>query len=333
MGIHRATIKDVARRAGVSLSTASLALSLKEGVSEQTRNKIMDVARELNYYGNASARSLRASKSKIIGVIVPDITNIFFSNMLEILRANIEKLGYFLLVGITGNKVENEKKYVFEFISRNVDGVICIPMLKHSEDTSHIRRFAEHDIPVVFVSAAYSGIKAPCVMCDLARGSYEMASYLIHKGLTRMALIAGDKLVDNDYIIGFKKAFLEKKLPFEEDAIYECEFSFESAFAVTEKILERNPQAILAVSDLMACAAVQAARTKHLKIPRDISIAGYDDVLYSTINQTPITTVHQPIAEMCKRATQILIDMIENDAMDYGWELLEPHIVVRDSTL
>ena len=333
MGIHRATIKDVAKRAGVSLSTASLALNLKDGVSEKTRNKILDVAKELNYYGNASARSLRSSKSKVIGVIVPDITNIFFSNILEILRVNIEKFGYFLLIGITGNKVENEKKYVFEFISRNVDGVICIPMLKHSESSSHIQNFAEHGIPLVFLSAAYSGYKAPCIMCDLAKGSYEMTTYLINKGLTRMALITGDKLVDSDYITGFKKAFLENKLPFDETVIYECEFSFESAFEITETILKWNPQAILTVSDLMACAVVQAARTKHLRIPQDISIAGYDDVLYATINQTPITTVKQPIEEMCDRATKILIRMIENNTIDNRWELLEPHIVIRDSTV
>ncbi len=332
MSIHRATIKDVAKRAGVSLSTASLALSLKSGVSEMTRQKIMDAAKELDYFANASARSLRAAKTRVIGVIVPDITNIFFSTMLEMLRLTIEQFGYFLLIGITGNKIESEKRYVFEFISRNVDGVICIPMLKYSSDVSHIRHFAEYGIPVVFLSAAYPEFAAPCVMCDLAKGSYDMTRYLLQKGLTQMALIAGDRLVDNDYIAGFKRAFLEQGLPFDETAIYESEFSFESAFAVTKKILAQKPEAILAVSDLMACAAVQAARAKRLNIPRDISIVGYDDVLYSTINQIQITTVHQPIEEMCKRATQILIDMIENEAAGYERELLEPHIVIRETT-
>lgn len=330
--IHRHTIKDVAKLAGVSVSTASLAFNNKEKVRKKTYDMVMAAANELNYSANISAKALRTAKTNMIGLIVPDITNIFYSVMVDKIREYVERRGYFLLLGITGNKIKNEKKYVSEFIGRNVDGIIIMPMLKYVEDTSHLDEISKYELPLVFLSAKYSNVSAPTVMCDLATGVYEMAAHLLKNGLSDIHLIIGDRRVDTEYLVGFERALQEYGFSFDESKVHESDFSLQSALAVSEDILNRSPQAIMTVSDLMACAAVQAARNKGLSIPDDIAITGFDDVLYASINQTPISTVRQPIEEMCKKSTDILFSMIEGEFTGSSEEFLPPTLVYRDTT-
>lgn len=330
--IHRYTIKDVARKAGVSVSTASLALNNKDKVRKETYDLVIAAAKELNYSVNISAKALRTARTNMIGLIVPDITNIFFSVIVDKIRECVEARGYFLLIGITDNKLKNEKKYVSEFLSRNVDGIIIIPMLKFVEDLSHIEEIQRYDIPLVFLTARYREISAATVMCDLAAGAYDMTCFLLENGIKRISFIIGDKRVDADYLIGFKTALQEYGLTYRDENVYESEFTLHNALAVSERILKKSPQAIMTVSDLMACAAVQAARIMGLSIPEDVAITGYDDVLYSSINQTPVTTVRQPIDEMCRRSSEILFEMIESGRITTELELFRPSIVYRETT-
>lgn len=329
---RRYTIKDVAREAGVSVSTASLALNNRGRVSEKTQRHVIEAAEKLHYFANVSAKSLRLTKTSVIGLIVPDITNLFYSNIVDKIRELVEGRGCFLIMGITGNKVSNEKKYISEFLGRKVDGIIVIPMLKYNSDVSHIEAVMRYGIPVVLLSANYKGVEAPCVMCNLSKGMYDLTRLLLEKGLNRISLITGDKRVDNDYILGFKTAFQDSGLEADESLIVESEITFDSAYTVSKQILGSGLQAIMTISDLMACAAIQAARTAKLSIPDDIAITGYDDELYARINQMPITTVRQPIALMCKRSVEYLFDMIENDKRFSCVELLSPEIVIRETT-
>ena len=332
---QRNTIKDVAKQAGVSVSTVSLALNHPERVSPDKLEVITDIASELNYRTNLSAKSLRMAKTDMIGCIVPDITNVFFSTMVNRLREYVESCGYSLLIGITGNKIINEKRYIAEFISRNVDGIIVIPMLKYSEDVSHFADLKKYNIPMVFLSAAYSRVDAPCVMCDLFKGTYMMTKYLLEKEIEDICLLVGDKRVDEDYILGFKSAMNEHGISAKDDRIYVSDSTLEDALRVSGDILNRKPKAVMTASDLMACAAVQASRTRGLLIPADISVTGFDDVLYASINQTPITTVRQPIDEMCSIALSTLLKMINGKAIIKSFEkkvVLPPQLVIRQTT-
>lgn len=330
---QRSTIKEVAKAAHVSVSTASIALNHKKGVSPKTMERVTAAAKELNYHVNRSAKALRSYSSQVIGIIVPEVINIYYGTMIEYVREYVESKGYFLIIGITDNKLSNEKRYIREFISRNVDGIIIVPMLKYSNEVAHLKEVQSYGIPIVSLSAAYAGLETPCIMCNLSKGMYELTKYMLDRGIRRIALVAGDKRVDNDYIHGFKAAFEEKGIGIDDSLIFESDISFEGALSKSKEILDLHPEAVMTISDLMACGIVQAAKNRGLNIPGDISITGYDDVIYASINQTPITTVHQPIREMCKRAVDVIVDWIEGAEAIPSVELLAPVVVYRDTTV
>lgn len=329
---QRSTIKEVAKAANVSVSTASIALNHKKGVSPKTMERVSKAAKELNYHVNRTAKALRSYSSQVIGIIVPEVINVYYGMMIEYVREYVESKGYFLIIGITDNKLSNEKRYIREFISRNIDGLIVVPMLKYSNEVSHLKEIQSYGIPVVSLSASYAGLEAPCIMCNLSKGMYELTKHMLNEGIRRIALVAGDKRVDNDYIHGFKAAYEEKGLEIDDGLIFESDISFEGALAKSKEILDQQPEAVMTISDLMACGIVQAAKNRGLNIPGDISITGYDDVIYASINQTPITTVHQPVREMCKRAVEVLVDWIEGAENIPSVELLAPAVVYRDTT-
>ena len=331
----RCTIKDVAKKAGVAVSTVSLALNNKKNVSEKTRTRVLEAAEELGFVMNASAQSLKLSRSRIIGIILPEINNIYYTDLVTAVNKYVEKHSCSLSICITNDIMEKEEKCIEELVSRNVDGIIIVPMLIYNDDPSRFKILEDYKIPYVLLSAVYKNASVACVMCDLTAGMYSMTKYLLAQGLKQIALIVGDRRVDKEYIAGYKKAFEEKGLDFADCMIFESKFNFDAVVSLTHKILAEKPEAIMTISDLMACAVTQAVKEKGLSVPEDISVTGFDDVLYSYINQTPITTVHQPIDDMCSRAVEILFDMIytEEAVFKKSIELFEPYIVCRDSTL
>lgn len=307
-----------------------MALNGKPGVTQKTKEHIISIAKELNYKPNSSARSLRVSKTKMIGLIIPDIVNNFYGVIVEYVRKEVESYGYFLLLGITGSNSANEEKYINEFITRGVDGVIYIPQLKHS-DIRYVEQFDECKIPYLFLTARYEELDVPYVLCDLKKGFYEMTKHLLEQGLTEIYVMVGDKKVDQPYISGFYEACREFGICPDETVIVESSFEFEAIQEVADEIFFKGPQAIMTISDLMACGVMQQARKRGIRIPEELSVTGYDDVIYSIINHIPISTVMQPIKEMCVIAVNNLMNI-----MKYGIVppsvILEPKLVLRETT-
>ena len=323
----RATIKDVARMAGVSISTASLAINGKEGVTDKTRKLVLDAVDRLSYQPDSAARNLRASGTKVIGLLIPDVRNYFYGEITEYVRREVESYGFFLILGITGNS-NSEKKYITEFISRRVDAVIWVPQLTYVNDVEHTKELDKYHIPYLFLAADYEQSNAPFVMCNLKKGAYMMTKYLIEKNIHDIKFLIGDRRVDEPYISGYRKAMEEANLCYDEHNIYESPYHFEIAQKIALEIIKERPEAIMTNSDFTACAVLQAARQKGLSIPRDMSVCGYDDVIYATINQIPLTTVHQPIKQMCKLAVNNLMNHLRYGIVPDS-AVLEPSLVIR----
>ncbi|SCI93651.1 Degradation activator [uncultured Blautia sp.] len=266
----------------------------------------------------------------MIGLIIPDIVNNFYGVIVEYVRKEVESYGYFLLLGITGSNSANEEKYINEFITRGVDGVIYIPQLKHS-DIRYVEQFDECKIPYLFLTARYEELDVPYVLCDLKKGFYEMTKHLLEQGLTEIYVMVGDKKVDQPYISGFYEACREFGICPDETVIVESSFEFEAIQEVADEIFFKGPQAIMTISDIMACGVMQQARKRGIRIPEELSVTGYDDVIYSIINHIPISTVMQPIKEMCVIAVNNLMNI-----MKYGIVppsvILEPKLVLRETT-
>lgn len=329
------TIKDLAKKAGVSVGTASMALNGKEGVNEQTRQRVLQIAEEMGYKPNRYARFLTSKKTNVIGLIVTDITNPFFGVIIDIIQQQLAEHGYDVMLGISGGSISKEKNTVHKFINLHVDGIISVPSHKPAPDISHYWELQQMGIPICFITTYYNEVDAPCVMTDLSAGAYTLTKYLLDCGHRKICYLVGDRAVpvSNLRVEGYLSAYRESSFPFENDWIIVDEMTFEGGYRATEKLLSQmKPDAILTGNDFMAMGVLKQLKERGLKVPSDISVAGYDDLLYSSLLETPLTTVRQPVEQICSRAVSIMLDQLTGERETSEKILLKPELIVREST-
>lgn len=331
----RITIKDIARLAGVSTATASLALNQRPGVNAETRKKVLRIAESMDYIPNHAAQSLITRKSKLLGLIVTDIRNPFFSMLVDEFNKESEKLGYNLLLGISSDKISNEKKYIEMFINKSVEGVIVVPSVESNPNLSHLSALNQLSIPFVFCTTAYKEIAAPCIMTDLKTGEYKIVKHLLDKGLRKIYLITGyqDLLLSRLRVDGYTQAFHDSGLSYEKDWIVETFPDFDNGYEATIKIIKENPDAIVTINDFLAMGVIKALKDKNIAVPEKVSVAGYDDLFFVSLIETPLTTVRQPVKDICRKTLEILVGMIEGATYSNETSYLDPLIKIRDSTV
>lgn len=330
------TLKELARLANVSVGTASMALNDKPGVNQETRKHVQSLARKLNYTPNLSARSLITKKSSTIGLVVTDITNPFFGLLVNELNNEVISRGYNLLLGVSGDKVVNECASVNAFISQQVEGVIVVPSISASFDLSHLYKLKQYKIPFVFATTMYPGIEANCVMTDLTQGSYMLTKFLIETGHKKIYIIVSGKttLISAMRIEGYRKAFMERGMACCEDWIVEAgsPANFNCAYEAVRRVIGEKPDAITTINDVMAMGAMKCLKDNNIRVPEDISVAGYDDLLYTSLLETPLTTVRQPIADIAGAAVQLLLADIDGAGEPPRTVYVEPILKIRAST-
>lgn len=331
------TLTDVARLAKVSVSTASLALNNKSRVGKDTRERVLEAARKLNYYPNAMARGLITQKSGTIGLVVTDVANPYFGSMTHFIEQAVRERGYNLILGVSNDDMELEKRIVRQFIGQRVDGILLVPVHKENVDIGHVFELQRLGVPFVFTSCYYPGVNASWVMCDLEKGSYMLTRYLLDTGHRRIMFLSGALgAVSFDLRRrGFRTALREAGLSLDERLIGICRSpSFDGGYERTKQQLNDglHPDAITAINDVMALGSLKAVLEKGFKVPSDISIAGYDDVIFSSISEVPLTTVRQPIREIGEKSVEILTDMIAGRQGEVMHVSLEPELVIRQST-
>lgn len=330
----RLTIKDIARLADVSVGTASMALNNKPGVNDETRRKVLEVAKKFNYTPNDTARSLITKKSNCLGLVVTDIRNPFFSMLVDEFNKEAEALGFSLLLGISGDKISNEKKYIEMFISKNVEGVVIIPTIETKPDLSHLYSLKSLDIPFVFCTTAYHGFNDPCIMTDLAEGEYQLVRHLLRQGKRKIFFITGyaELLLSRLRLDGYKRAFAEAELPYQNSWIIETVPDFEHGYNAALNLIPQKPDAVVTVNDFLAMGVLKAFKDQSISVPQDISVAGYDDLLFSSIIETPLTTVRQPIRDIAQKTLEILIARIKKATIENELNYLSPQLKIREST-
>jgi LacI family transcriptional regulator len=332
------TLKDVAKLANVSEGTASLVLNNRPGISGQTRKRVQEAAQILNYSPNNNARGLAMNRTHTLGLVVTDIENPFFGSFTRLLDDRIKKEGYSLILSVSNDNPEDEEKIILEFIGKRVDGVIIIPSYKPIKGTiKYIDKLTSHSIPFIFSTTYYPGYDAPYVMTDLEEGSHRLTRYLLDLGHRRIFLFASQDqeiIASKLRIDGFKRAFLESDQTFHEDFIIDCKKpDYHSGYSLMKELLNREkPDAVTTINDILALGAEKAILEKGLVIPDDISVAGYDDVIFSSISQIPLTTVRQDISRLCEETVNTLMDLIKKKAQPDGRKLISPELIVRKST-
>jgi LacI family repressor for deo operon, udp, cdd, tsx, nupC, and nupG len=326
------SIIDVAKKANVSTATVSRVISNAGTVKKETAEKVLEAIQTLNYQPNMLARQLRKMETKTILVVVPDITNTFFSNVFRGIELVADENGYQVLLGDTGNVVKRECGYFDILRQRKADGMILLTARSHQ----HLLENLSGEYPIVLACEYFEGSQLPTVSIDNISSARKATEHLVSLNHKRIGHISGplEVVVGRDRLKGFKQAMVQNNLLVDAYLIQEGDFSFESGFNLMMKLLmlENPPTAVFAANDEMAIGAVKAIKSKGLKVPEDISVVGFDDIKFASIFEPALTTVAQPTFEIGKQAMELLIKLINKDKLEKDQFMLEDRLVVRDSS-
>jgi LacI family transcriptional regulator/LacI family purine nucleotide synthesis repressor len=313
-----ASIKDVAKLAGVSPSTVSRTLSQKIFVEEATKKRVMDAVRELDYKPSLAARSLRESKTKLLGLVIPDIQNPYYPKIVKYIEEFAYQKGYSIILCDALEQVDREKEYFTALEKLFVDGIIFLPS---SDSLEHIRCFID-TIPMIFINRKFDEGKVNCVLGDDYDGGYTVGCYLLDQGHRNIACVMDDKKrqYNEARLDGVLRAFKERDLTCDDRYLIRDVKSVEDAYQKTMKMLsgEDRPTAIFVFSDILVPGVYYAVNRSGLIIPTDISVIGYDDTFFSQYMVPPLTSFEHPAREIAQMALDILIREITEKKRSSG---------------
>jgi LacI family transcriptional regulator len=308
------SIKDIARLAGVSVATVARALKDKPDVNRETREKILAVARKHNYQPNLLARSLVTQRTFTVGIIVPDIDNPFFPALIKGIESTLWGSSYNVILSDTGYDPAKEEASLREFQSRRVDGVIVSPVNKIAV-SPWLQAIALSGFPAVFLNKM-DHARVNAVFADDMGGAYAMTRHLLSVGHRRIAYVGNRQSIwaNEERIMGYTRALEEAGIGSEGTLVRQSEGNnIESAYTCVRDMLEEGitADAIFAFDDIMAIGVKRALSERGLRVPRDIALAGYDNIELASLPEIDLTTVDIPKRELGKEAAQLLVAMIE----------------------
>ena len=327
------TIADIAREAGVSRATVSLALNGRPGVAPETRRRILEIAEKLHYQPNASARGLALQKTQTIGVIVPDIGSPFYAELIRGVEEEASRADYYLMLLTTAGKPSREEMYFRLLGEQRVDGII---VLTPRGDEALLRRIQAKGFPLVVVDRdIQSADDVVEVVVDNFHGALAAVQHLIGLGYRRIAFINGipELQASQDRRRGYQVALQEKGIDLRPEWVVEGEFTDAGGYRAMKRLLATDPppEAVFAASDAMALGAIRAIREQGLRVPQDVAIVGFDDVPLAAQVDPPLTTVRQPISEMGRMACRLLVQLIQGEPVLQRKVVLHTQLVVRQS--
>lgn len=330
------TIKDIAKKLGVSTSTVSRALQDHPDISVKTREAVKELAKILGYKPNMIALNLKHSRTNTIGVLVPEVEHYFFSTILNGVEEVAYKNNYSVMVFQSNESYMREVLIAQTFLANRVDGVLA-SFTKNTHDFSHFQQIVDNEIPLVFFDRERDEIHADSVIVDDYSGAYNAVTHLISKGCKNIALFSAPQhlVLGKNRLEGYKAALENHGIPFNSDLVYSCD-TYDQAEKISRSILKKHdrPDAIFAVNDLTAIGAMKVAKQQGLKIPDDIMFVGFENSRSSYICEPELTTVDQFGFELGKKATELLLSRIKLDSFDYKTEkkIVKTHLVKRETT-
>ncbi|MDO5734662.1 MAG: LacI family DNA-binding transcriptional regulator, partial [Eubacteriales bacterium] len=335
----KVNIHDIAKEAQVSISAVSQILNGREGrFSEETKARVIKVARELNYRPNLLAAGLASRKTMTLGLIIPDIRNPFFFHLAHGIDEFASQLGYTVMQSNSSDNHEKDMRLIQVMNSYQVDGLFYCMAANVSESAfaASYRELKNTEIPFVIVDRYYpvEGINnVPGLDHEL--GGYLATQHLIELGHQKIACISGPfKLIDAKLRYeGYCRALKEASLEVAHQLIREGDYSKSSSYELTKDLIAKeNPTAIFAANDLMALGAMAAVQECGLRVPGDISIVGYDNIFLVDLPDYNLTTVHQPIRELGHVAVASLMEKLGEDCPALAADYLLPRLIERGST-
>jgi DNA-binding LacI/PurR family transcriptional regulator len=329
----KASITDVAQRANVSIATVSRVLNNNDRVKPRLRQRVLQAMEELQYEPSGIARNMRNQSKKAIGLVIADIQNPFFTDLVRAIEESAYALQYTVLLGNSGDQPARERLYLDILAKERLSGLIVIPL----GDEAEAYRF-KRSVPLVFVDRTVPGVQADAVVLDNVRGGYEATKHLLELGHRRIGVIAAPPSfsVGNERCEGYRQALQEYGIPANAELIRSGESPKEKGgyIAAQELLsLEPPPTAVFAVNNVRTLGMLQAVQECGRQIPQDISVIGFDDSPWLSLLTPPLTTVRQPIYEMGVEATRLLMQRIAGgEDSPTVVSVVQPKLVVRSST-
>jgi LacI family transcriptional regulator, repressor for deo operon, udp, cdd, tsx, nupC, and nupG len=328
------SIKDVAKMAGVSTATVSRTLSEPDSVSKKTRSKVLEAVKKSGYVANALGRSLRTQRSDTVVVLVPDISNPFFSNIIQGIESEAKSKGYRIVLGDTQMDRERERSYADMVKQRQADGIILlgasIPF-----DVDPQTKTADPSWPPMVMGCEYLDIDLPTVRIDNVSAAFDATAHLIDLGHKKIAYINGpkDSPLSIDRLRGFHQALEQAGIESRADWIAQGSYSLQSGVDAMQGLLSGDaPSAVFCANDEMAIGALKAAKQMALRVPDDISIVGFDDIRFADYCDPPLTTIHQPRADIGRSVMKVMCQLLSGEVLDQQDVVLPHALVIRQST-
>lgn len=333
------TMNDVAKAAGVTQATVSYVLNNTGDISEPVKKRVHEAAEQLGYIRNNVARNLKLRRANTIGIIVPDVTNSYYSEIIKYTEKIVRESGHFTFICITMHNPEIEDWYITSLIEQKVAGVIVCYGLANEQALS---KFVTYNVPFVVIDddAQQNNIDAPCVLVNNIKGSFLAVQQFVSLGISKIAfcseMIYNTALKDRHegFMLAIKEFSLQRHLAHIYIAGEEVDQNDKIAlgYSAAEEILARSkPEGIFAVNDEMAIGVMKKLMESGIKIPQDIAVIGYDNVPLSSVIVPTLTTINQPVMTMCIQGTNMLRDLITGKENLRRRIMLEPSIIIRQS--
>jgi DNA-binding LacI/PurR family transcriptional regulator len=328
----RITLRELAKAAGVSVTTASRVLSESDhAVSSEARERVLRLANELRYKPNVSARILRIERSFTVGILANDITSYFTPIIIRGVQDTLKDAGYFCVITSFDGDISLQNEAIDALISRGMDGVIFVESWQYSA----VPYLQAVNKPYVFCERLFGTKIANSVVTDNCDGAYQAVKHLIDAGHRRIGFINGP---DNYYfsherLQGYRRALSSSRIVFDPQLISQADWNIESGYRAAKQLIgiEDRPTAIFAGNDLIAVGVIYAFQEAGINVPRELAVVGYDDQPVATMFRPRLTTVTLPCYEMGREAASLLLKQMEEGQESADEIVLKGSLIVRDS--
>lgn len=329
-----ARMKDIARKAKVSVVTVSRALNNRPDINRETKKKILKIAHDLNYTADQLARGLVTRKTRTIGVLVPDNVDSFYAAVVQGIGDECHERGYGIFLWNTLDSADKELEYLRQAREKRTDGILLYPV---QADARYLEEVKRSSAPIVFLNRHTDDPSFDYVMNDNVHGAYLAASHLIQKGHKKIAYVCAKPKASTgqERIAGCRMAMKEAGIPPDSLELLFCEENIESSYRLVKELVtrEKPPSSIFMWDDRLAVSAIKAIREARLRIPEDVAVVGYDDIEIAAYLYPPLTTVRQPSHQIGEIAARILLNKLESETSPSIQKIvLKPELVIRETT-
>ncbi|GEL77182.1 catabolite control protein A [Tenuibacillus multivorans] len=327
------TIYDVAKEANVSMATVSRVINGNTNVKPTTRKKVLAAIEDLGFRPNAVARGLASRKTTSVGVIIPDISNMFFAELARGIEDIATMYKYHIILSSSDQNTNKELDLFDNMLEKQVDGVI---FMGGSISEEHVKAFKSSNIPVVLAATVDESNEIPSVNIDYYSAIFDVVNRLVDKGEKQIGYISNSSKssIENSKIQGYKDGLQENKIEFDEHMIFDGDDTYQAGIEGVNHLLKQEPKptAIMTSSDEMALGVIHGAQDQGLHVPQDLSVVGFDNTRLAVMVRPELTTVVQPMYDIGAVSMRLLTKVLKNEEVKEQQVILPHRIIKRSST-